>query len=842
MCPSHNDGNSDRTGVCGESIHFDDCERVVPRGQLCHTVRFSQLLLFGCAEKLAPGKHGYMIAQPQYLGLAPSKEITKTERRAKVQAVLKRYLKKAPVTRSLESGELPLPDAEGEVAPIRKFLAEYAPDLCKGALDDSEARRAYKSTVEQQVRREVHQASSVLRRGSLRGKVETVADLGNAIERALYPEPYQPLQTLLPHLGLCVILEQEWCHKGYTRGERVASIGLAPGEELTLEMHSWTKENFKSERELAVEADMTLTNRITSRDHLEVANHLASKTSFGANANVNLTIPLGDVPLGVGAGANSAGELSNALDTTLQKTTEATREAVNSLKSQRKLRIEVARETGRDDKQLRKVANTNRCHTLNVHYFEVMSNFEVTWKLVDIRPCVLFRAPAQAITPAWVLCHEHIIKAALIDKAFLPGLEAARTLEIQDELDAIAESRPLDDASSPSASATASSPSSPFEDELGRHRDAILEAFDDVEEAWEEAGGDFADMENCLGSDWWQIPVCIGAELISVTSRLPRIIYLGILLANPVAHSALIRLRNDQNVPASEALRTFFAVASPRDYQFNVVAATAANGLDALGLPEPLVSALVMGGLIDLIADDAGLYNAVKAARDRVRELAGVQQAADFQSQAGATFEEGAAAAVFAEPLKPISDEMLAEARVEFARLRCHLEENRAHYFHAIWSRGHAQLPSLYEGWGCLADRTPVAFHEDRAAYPINLTGAFERWLKFGELIAKAREQFAEEWPEPECFSLPTPGPVAEATVGECCACEDYIIDSRDIDLRQRGAVALQEEIEGRRRQERVNGGMLEPFEPCCCACHRCDGDDADDSAATPGTSDASEQ
>src|SRR5581483_4476560 len=86
---------------------------------------------------------------------------------------------------------------------------------------------------------------------------------------------------------------------------------------------------------------------------------------------------------------------------TTEKIRERTVQASHALKSTRKLRIEVSREVGREQRQTRVVANTNRCHTLNCHYFEIMANYVVTTKRVALDPGLLLPMAPLAVTAAW---------------------------------------------------------------------------------------------------------------------------------------------------------------------------------------------------------------------------------------------------------------------------------------------------------------------------------------------------------------------------------------------------------------------------------------------------------
>jgi hypothetical protein len=374
--------------------------------------------------------------------------------------------------------------------------------------------------------------SALQRAGLAERPVKSEDQLRQVVQRVYYPEPYQPLNAPFPHVAFCAIFEQMWCPTGYTRGELITSIALAPGEELTLEMHSWTKENFKSERELAVESEVTLNNRLTARDHLEVISRMATQTSIGSNANASVTIPVKGIPIGVSGGVTSSTALNNALDTTVQRTTESTTETATALRSQRKMRIEVARETGSDERQLRKVANPNRCHTLNVHYYEVISNYDVKVTLTELIPCVLLPVTLDAITEDWVLCHEHILRGGLLSRTFLPGFAAAKTLATQAMLERLEE-----EAGLPAPSATpAAGPADPLEEEMLNHRGAILAAYNELVGVGEAQQVALASLTDALAEGDF---IGAAATVGELMDAFPKLLALGILQMNRTAVSAL---------------------------------------------------------------------------------------------------------------------------------------------------------------------------------------------------------------------------------------------------------------------------------------------------------------
>lgn len=836
----------------GQAVYFDKCDDLLPRAQMCNSIRFTQMLLLKPVKTIqtdtGPGTKtrdivpgGFLILQPRACSLGSVQPPTEEAIQRRVARFRQKIEHSMPITSAIVAGHLPDPGQGYEAMnEIRAILLAHGRE-CGELRTDEEVVRAYASFIRTSMRAEKRPASRLLSlslpgfrfddtrileevEDALEEAADAIEEAADAARNLLDPGPSQPMDSPQPHIALCAVFEQRWCHTGYTRGERVATIALAPGEEITLEVHSWVKETVKSERELLVESETRLSNKLTTRDHFEVANELATKGHLGFNASINLTIPVEGIPIGIGGGYDLSGDLSNTLTTTQQRTTEQTAEAANTLRSTRRLRIEEARETGRDDKQLRKVVNTNRCHTLNVHYFEVFANYEVSLQLVKIQPCLLLPVTIPTVTPKWVLCHAHVLNSVLLDKTFLPGFDGAKMLEMQEQLEALQEVS--SDTFSGTGLGTDGGGLSGVEAEMGRLRDDILAAFGELKDTLDDSEVALDDLSDIKLLQWPSDLLTDVTEAIApILGSFPQLIYWGLLVVNADAFSALRNLEHSTGRPALESLRNFFAVVKPGDYEFKIVADTVNKSLLGLGIAGLIAENLIRYGLIDLVADDAGLHVAVKAAHKRLKAVE--QQAAltAADEKAEETFSQAASGPGFTTELDGLTRLQLAEAKVEFERLKCHILNNCDHYFHAIWAlEGSWQSLASLHGYEGLVSFKPTGFVGKKAAFPLLDPKSLETYFD-PESLQKAAEDIIESnsTQKPMVITLPTPGPIAEATLGQCYGCDDFIMQHRDLDVAARAAEvkrmeaeATQAEFEAKRLEERIKAGELAdptPFE-----------------------------
>jgi hypothetical protein len=769
---------------------LSDCERELTPDRSAQSVSLTEFTLFE-GRRRGDSLPRYASVQPQMCDPDDVKKRISHYRESVVEPFIERWLKRVNL-------EEVAPDEDRDVARIRASLIRLAKDSARPVdaksrlaplwpdlgLGDDALRDRYKAWrrlfVDNLVRDELRRLSaamgSQITPAAERGELNTT-DLADALTDLAYPSQYQ--QYGGPHalVALCTTFQQVWIPKGYTRGELIGSLSLAPGERLTLEVHSWNKATTRSEAELAVEFEMRTSEKHTQRDALTVLQEYATKQNTKVEARG--TIPIPQFPLSVGAQADI--EAQRRLNRTSEKIREDVIEAASVLKLNRKLKIESSRETGRDEKQTRVIENTNRCHTLNCHYFEVVFNYIVHTRPVDVEPCVLLRNPRQRFTRDLILCHEGILRRSLLDRAFLSGFEAARTLAILNRTDELENKRRLERL-----------------EMLGQQLEPYAQSIADSYEALEAS---FVAFENAIQISGLNQPFDVATQLTPL--QIDRV-WTHYGLANHV-HVSLRRLSTDLAgiANAGDVLRGFLAVAPPglppRRYydafidlntQLGVFPYVPSDGGDVTG-PFPW---RLSKDLVD--CDDAGLRAAVTAAANALRSA----PMPDFTE------------------LTQVPAHDVATAEVDFEKLQCHLESNWMHYNQAIWAQeSYDQRLERLRWHGpvlALIENRLLGFLGDYAAYPLRTLNAVPVVDLEGVLL-KMREGLKEYESIPVHIPMPSDGQVLEATVGECDACEPYIDHSRLIDLRLQSANADKAEAEALRLSRRVDAGdFTDPNNP----------------------------
>jgi hypothetical protein len=158
----------------------------------------------------------------------------------------------------------------------------------------------------------------------------------------------------------------------------------------------------------------------------------------------------------------------------------------------------------------------------------------------------------------------------------------------------------------------------------------------------------------------------------------------------------------------------------------------------------------------------------------------------------------------------------LASAREREEALRDHLTAHKDHYSFALFQGLSPAEQSQYIEQSGLEVGTfeprVLAISGPQLAVP--LAPPPEGSLR--TFIEGLRKSFASAFGStadaPDSFIFPTPGLTINSRLGKCTACEDFIEDSRTIELRRLSAVADSAEHEASRRAARIKAEDLSEF------------------------------
>lgn len=232
--------------------------------------------------------------------------------------------------------------------------------------------------------------------------------------------------------------KQSWHADGYSLGELVYSLPLAPGQKKRVAIVDWGRED-RGEREESRTYEESLSADL-ARER-EIAEGMASAVdevmaggskskTYSASASAGLFGGGGFLGVSGGySGASSSAWQDSARQLTAQFSNslrDGTMQAQSALRRQRVTVVETL--TQKEDMRVETevVANYNHCHAMTVEYFQVLRHFVVRQQLETVRECVFVPMSMMGFDHARAYRFREELKPALLDRELR---EAFRALE-----------------------------------------------------------------------------------------------------------------------------------------------------------------------------------------------------------------------------------------------------------------------------------------------------------------------------------------------------------------------------------------------------------------------------
>jgi hypothetical protein len=247
-------------------------------------------------------------------------------------------------------------------------------------------------------------------------------------------------QTVSIAHGHILQFREVWRADGYSLGDLLSSLPLAPGQRRQVAIVDWDRRN-QAVREESLEFEEDLQASLSrDRDIQEiVGSHLSEEmeagsrnTTWGVSAGFGAGLISGAFGIFGGVAGGASGSSSTAWQdasrsfsaNTMQSLRDRVTQRSSSLRDQRATVVQsVAQgETWRAETEV--VANYNRCHTITVEYFQVLRHFVVTHELAHVRECLFVPFPLRNFDGTRALRWRETLETFLRDKSLLPGFAA----------------------------------------------------------------------------------------------------------------------------------------------------------------------------------------------------------------------------------------------------------------------------------------------------------------------------------------------------------------------------------------------------------------------------------
>lgn len=265
------------------------------------------------------------------------------------------------------------------------------------------------------------------------------------------PGNASPLSSALPQAvtiarGHLLKIRQSFRADGYSLGELLYSLPLAPGQKKRLAVVNWERrdELFRSEsleeterlaNSLSRDRDIHEIVQSSLSDHIEAGSN--SKTfGFGTGAGGALSFLGGLFGLGgvvgdaFGAGRSEQSSFQTSSRdisaSSLNRLNDRVAQAASAIRGQRATVVQSVTEGEAVRVQTEVIANYNHCHALTIQYFEVLRHFQVANEIVDVTECLfvpLVISPFQP-EPERVIHGREVLQRVLLEPSLDGGFDA----------------------------------------------------------------------------------------------------------------------------------------------------------------------------------------------------------------------------------------------------------------------------------------------------------------------------------------------------------------------------------------------------------------------------------
>src|SRR5262249_33855003 len=136
-------------------------------------------------------------------------------------------------------------------------------------------------------------------------------------------------------LALYTPWKQQWKLKGYSRGELLQALALAPQEEVTIEVSSWDKRKTTFEDSAQSEFEQSTDFTQTDKDSQSVVREVGNQFQAGMTSGMQVGVKVSEA---VDIHGQASGDIHDSMNNSAKSTLDSVSEAVRH--SAAKLRLE----------------------------------------------------------------------------------------------------------------------------------------------------------------------------------------------------------------------------------------------------------------------------------------------------------------------------------------------------------------------------------------------------------------------------------------------------------------------------------------------------------------------
>jgi len=249
--------------------------------------------------------------------------------------------------------------------------------------------------------------------------------------------------------GHLLHFKQVWYADGYSLGDLLYSLPLAPGQKKLISVVDWERREQTSRDETTSAGESLQAGISRDRDVHEVVSGALSESAKGGSRNTTEGVGAGTGQAGNGSyqGYNFGGLVGvsggfgesdssafqdsarNLSGSSMQTLRDRTLQSASAVRNLRSTIVQTAREGETVRATTEVIANHNHCHAITIQYFEVLRHFKVVQELADVQECLFIPFPMSEFDGQKVLRWRQPLSIYLQRRELGPAFDATRRVE-----------------------------------------------------------------------------------------------------------------------------------------------------------------------------------------------------------------------------------------------------------------------------------------------------------------------------------------------------------------------------------------------------------------------------
>jgi hypothetical protein len=216
---------------------------------------------------------------------------------------------------------------------------------------------------------------------------------------------------------------QEWWDFGYSLGDILYSVPLAPCEETKIATVDWRRHDY-AKRQTALDEshfqDTTVTrDELINETMRTISDKHVSDTSVGASVG----FPAGPTSVCLAVGVSDMDSAASTSMDASKNLNDRVRQTSTTLRNTRAFAITEVTQEEESVVRTRVLRNHNHCHTVTFQYYEVIRHFLISTRLDRMRPAIFIPFTILTFTKDLVMQYGYLLRRALLDTTLEPAFD-----------------------------------------------------------------------------------------------------------------------------------------------------------------------------------------------------------------------------------------------------------------------------------------------------------------------------------------------------------------------------------------------------------------------------------